>query len=115
MNKIMTSKTLTTAALATLIATSLLVNARADITTGLICYWNLNDGPGSSTVADLTGNGDTGMLVNFTDGTYNNMWTTSTDPNNGWPFAMLFNQSGEGANTYISIPDSTSLDSPTVN
>src|ERR1039457_3345651 len=112
MNKIMTSKTLTTVALAALIATALLVNARADITTGLVGYWSLSEGPGASTVLDTSGNANTGSLMNFTDGTYNNMWTSSTDPNNGWPFAMLFNQTGEGANTYVSIPDSTSLDSP---
>ena len=98
-----------------LIAASLLLSARADITTGLVGYWNLNDGPGSSTVADLTGNGNTGTLVNFTDATFNNMWTSSSDPNNGWPFAMLFNQSGEGANTYINVPDSPILNSPSTN
>jgi autotransporter-associated beta strand protein len=86
--------------------------ARADITTGLVGYWSLSDGPGHSTVADLSGNGNTGTLKNFSDATFNNMWTTSSDPNNGWPNAMLFNQSGEGTDDYISIPDAPSLDGP---
>ena len=108
----MNTRILTTTAF---LAASLLFSARADITTGLVGYWNLSDGPGSSTVADSSGNGNSGTLVNFTDTTYNNMWTSPGDPNNGWPFALLVNQTGEGANTYVSIPDSTSLDSPTAN
>ncbi|MGZ4973407.1 MAG: beta strand repeat-containing protein, partial [Limisphaerales bacterium] len=96
-------------------AISLVFAARADITSGLIGYWSLSDGPGASTVTDLTGNGGTATLTNFTDATYNNMWTTSSDTTDGWPFAMLFNQSGEGANTYINVPDSSILNSPSTN
>jgi autotransporter-associated beta strand protein len=106
---------LLTAAIVALATSCVLLNARADIVSGLVGYWNLSDGPGSSTVADSSGNGNTGTLVNFTDTTYNNMWTSPGDPNNGWPFALLFNQSGEGANTYISIPDSPSLNTPSTN
>ena len=61
----MNSKTLTTAALAALTTASLLLNARADITTGLVGYWSLAAGPGTSTVTDLSGNGNTGTLKNF--------------------------------------------------
>ena len=88
---------------------------RADITTGLVGYWSLSDGPGSSTAADTSGNNNTGTLLNFTDATYNNMWTSTTDPHNGWPFALLCNQSGEGANTYVNIPDAPSLNTPSAN
>ncbi len=102
-------------ALTLLAGISLVLAARADITTGLIGYWSLSDGPGASTVTDLTGNGNNGTLTNFTDGTYNNMWTSSSDTNDGWPFAMLFNQSGEGANTYINVPDSSVLNTPSAN
>jgi hypothetical protein len=55
----MTTNSLTTAALAALTTAALLLNARADITTGLVGYWSLSAGPGSSTVADLSGNGNT--------------------------------------------------------
>ena len=110
------SRHLLTLALATffLIAFAL-CDARADITTGLVGYWNLADGPSSSNVFDLSGNGNTGSLSNFTDATFNNMWTNNTDPTNGWPFAVVFNETGIGTNTYINVPDSTSPDSPSVN
>jgi autotransporter-associated beta strand protein len=92
-----------------------LCSARADITTGLVGYWNLSDGPGSSNVVDSAGNGNTGMLSNYTDATFNNMWTNSTDPVNGWPFALLFNETGIGNNTYVTIPNSPSIDSMSSN
>lgn len=98
-----------------LVLTAVLLNVRADITTGLVGYWNLSDGPGSSTVADYTTNGNTGTLVNFADTTYSNMWTTSADPQNGWPFALSFNQSGEGTDTYVSLSNSPSLNLPSGN
>jgi autotransporter-associated beta strand protein len=107
----------TSLALTALTTASLLLNARADITTGLVGYWNLSDGPGASTANDLSGSGNIGTLKNYTDGTYNNMWTTSTDPTNGWPYALMFTNSaaGLGANTYVNVPDSTSLNTPTAN
>jgi autotransporter-associated beta strand protein len=101
--------------LTALIAASVVSGARADITTGLVAWWTLADGPGHSTVIDHSGNGNTGTLMNFSDATYNNMWTTSTDPNNGYSYALLFNQTGEGTDTYVTVPDSTSLDQPSVN
>jgi hypothetical protein len=101
--------------LTALVGASLLLSARADIGTGLVGYWSLTDGPGASTVADASGNGNSGTLSNFTDTTYTNMWTNSTDPINKWPFALLFNQSGEGSNTYVSIPNSAAIDSMSAN
>lgn len=95
-----------------------LLTARADITTGLVGYWSLASGPGFSTVADLTTNGNTGTLLNFGDPTYNNMWTTASDPNNRWPYALIFNQGGTssfGTNTCISIANSPSLELPSTN
>ncbi|HVM51102.1 MAG TPA: LamG-like jellyroll fold domain-containing protein [Candidatus Acidoferrum sp.] len=96
-------------------ASMFVLSARADITTGLVGYWSLSDGPGSSTVADSSGNGNTGTLVNFSDSTYNNMWAAPGDPNDGWPFALLFNQAGEGTDTYVSIPDSAKIDTMSAN
>ncbi len=78
-----TDKTFSNAALTFLAAASLAFNARADITTGLVGYWSLSDGPGSATVTDLSGNGNTGTLMNYADATYNNMWTAAGDPY-GW-------------------------------
>ncbi|MGH7979893.1 MAG: LamG-like jellyroll fold domain-containing protein, partial [Limisphaerales bacterium] len=93
--------------------------ARADITTGLVGYWPFGDGPGSATAADGSGNGNTGVLTNFADATFNNMWTTTTDTTNADTYALIFNSGGTagstsfGTNTYVSIPDSSSLDLPT--
>jgi fibronectin-binding autotransporter adhesin len=103
-------KILTTSVLSVLITGSLLFTARADITTGLVAYWSLASGPGSLTVADLTGNGNTGTLKNFTDPNFDNMWVTDSDPTNGWPYALTFNQSGEGSDTYVSVPNSSTVD-----
>ena len=111
----MTAKSFTTAALAALTTASLLLNARADITTGLVGYWSLAAGSGNSTVTDLSGHGNTGTLKNYADPTYNNMWIASGDPTNGWLNALAFTNSlaGFGTNTYVSIPDSSSVDSMT--
>ena len=105
----MTRKLLTTAALTVLISACLPLNARADITTGLVGYWNFNDGPGSLTAADASSSANNGTLTGFSDGTYNNMWTTALDPVNGWPYALLFNQGAETTD-YVSIPDIAALD-----
>ena len=94
------------------------LSAQADITTGLVGYWPLGDGPGSSNVVDAAGNGNAGTLTNFADHTYNNMWTSTTDPTNGNSYALSFNPGGHagttafGTNTYVIVPDSTSLDLP---
>jgi fibronectin-binding autotransporter adhesin len=94
------------------------LSVRADITTGLEGAWTLGDGPGSGTVADSSGNGNTGTLLNFADTAHNNMWTATTDPINQDSYAINFNSGGGasvtfGSNTCVSIPDSTSLDAPT--
>src|SRR5580698_6559544 len=91
-------------------------SARADITTGLVGYWPLSDGPSSAIAADGSGNGNTGALTNFADVTFNNMWTATTDPTNGDAYALLFNSGGSGGsttfgtNTYVNIADTSSLD-----
>ncbi|HVM46453.1 MAG TPA: LamG-like jellyroll fold domain-containing protein, partial [Candidatus Acidoferrum sp.] len=90
-------------------AASLLFQARADITTGLVGYWKFTDGPGSATAADATANANNGTLTGFSDATHNSMWTTSSDPNNTWPYALIFNQGSDTAD-YVSVPDSASLD-----
>lgn len=92
-------------------------NAQADILTGLIGYWNFSDGPGASNVVDSSGNGNIGTLKNYADATYSNMWTTSTDPMNTWPYALTFTNSlaGFGTNTYVNVPDSPILNTPTAN
>ncbi|EEF61857.1 beta strand repeat-containing protein [Pedosphaera parvula] len=108
---------LLTATIVALVATSPGLSARADITTGLVGYWSLADGPGVSTVTDLSGNNNNGALLNYSDATFNNMWTNSTDPNNGWPFGLMFTNSlaGFGTNTYVNVADSPSLNTPTAN
>jgi autotransporter-associated beta strand protein len=112
LTKAMTSKALTTTALTALAAASLLVTARADITTSMVGYWTFADGPGSASAADASGNANNGTLTGFTDATHTSMWTTAVDPFNTWPYALLFNQ-GTETTDYISVPDSTSLDSIT--
>src|SRR5580698_4653306 len=93
-----------------------LVTARADITTGLVGYWTLSDGPGNSNVMDLSGNGNNGTLVNYTDATFNNMWTAPGDPTNGWPYALLFNTTpASGTDTYVNIPNAPILNQPSTN
>ncbi len=106
--KIMISKTLATSVL----TASLLFSAQADITSGLVGYWHLSEGPGHSTVADSSGNGNTGTLTAFSDGTYDDMWTTASDPSNAGPYVITFNTTnvpGDGTAAYVSIPDSASL------
>lgn len=96
-------------------------SAHADITTGLVGYWPLGDGPTSGITADGSGNVNTGTLTNFADATFNNMWTTTADPTNGDAYALLFNSDGSGGsitfgtNTYVNVADSSSLDQPTHN
>jgi hypothetical protein len=86
LNKFMISKTLATTVL---IAGSLLLSARADILTGLVGYWPLDDGSHSSTANDSSGFGGNGVLTNFSDATYTSMGT------NGWiGRALLVNTNG---------------------
>ena len=70
----MSIRRLRIAAFTALSSAALLLNARADITIGLVGYWSLSDGPGSATAADQSGNGNNGALVNYVDNTFNNMW-----------------------------------------
>jgi hypothetical protein len=83
---------------------SLLLNARADISTGLVGYWKFDDGSGSSTAADSTTNGNNGTLTGFSDTTYTTMWT-----NEAWfGDAIDFNQNSD-AGDYVSVTDAPSL------
>jgi hypothetical protein len=95
--------------LATLIGLAVQSTAQADITTGLVGYWKLNDGSGSSTTADSSGNSNTGTLANFADPAFMNMWTTGGPVNNN---TLTFNQNGENTNCVV-VPNSTSLGNPT--
>jgi hypothetical protein len=106
----MKTKTLLTT---TILFGALLFGARADITTGLVGYWTLDDGNGSasvSTVVDSSGSNNVGTLTQFADTTFTSMWT----PNGWFNNAVVFNQNGATTN-YINIPDSTSLNTPSVN
>jgi hypothetical protein len=86
-----------------LVAASFLPRARADITTGLVGQWEFDDGPGSSTAVDLSGDGNNGTLTGFSDATFSNMWVTGR-----FGDAILFNTNGETTD-YVSVPDSASL------
>ena len=62
-------------------ASQILASMSADVlgTTGLVSYYNFNQGSGSS-LTDVTGNNGNGTLQNFSlSGTTSN-WSTSTDP-----------------------------------
>jgi hypothetical protein len=102
-------KTIIATILALLIGHTLQSTARADITTGLEGYWKLNDGSGSPTAADTSGNSNTGTLTSFADTTFMNMWTTGGPVGNT---TLTFNQNGENTN-YVTVPNSTSLNAPT--
>ncbi|HEX3716348.1 MAG TPA: LamG-like jellyroll fold domain-containing protein [Verrucomicrobiae bacterium] len=91
--------------LATLVVlASLMLNARADITTGLVGYWTFDDGGGSSNAVDSSGDGFTGYLTNFSDTTYTSMWTTHGKING----ALIFNTNGESTD-YVAVNDNPSL------
>ncbi len=89
------------------------LSTRADIASGLIASWPLNDGPGSQNAADISGNGNVGQLTNFADTAYNNMWTNNPDPIHQDSYAMVFNNppgtNTFGTNTYVNMANSTSL------
>ena len=100
----MSIKNLIIAALTVITTASLLPNARADITNGLVGYWKFDDGSGSSTAADSTTNGNNGTLTGFSDTTFTTMWT-----NEAWfGDAIAFNQNSDTGD-YVSIPTSSSL------
>jgi hypothetical protein len=104
MNNIRIYKTL---ALTSMVATSLLLNAQADITTGLAGYWTFNDGSGSSTAADSSTYSDTGTLTGFSDTTYSSMWVTGFRGGISESNAILFNNGATG--NYVSIPYQSQL------
>ena len=60
----------------TLTTGSLLLNARADITNGLMLYFNLDEGSGT-TVNDSSGQGNNGTNVNAAGSA---QWTVWKDP-----------------------------------
>src|SRR6476646_1589948 len=100
----MSLKPLYTAVFTALASAALLLNARADILTGLVGYWTLDDGSHSPTANDSSGFGGNGVLTNFSDATYTSMWTT-----NGWiGKALLLNTNGATSN-YVSVANSTSV------
>jgi len=77
-----------------LVAIFLFVNrSQADITTGLVGYWKFDEGSGT-TVADSSGNNNTGTLFNGP------IWTTGKIGS-----ALSF----DGVDDYVRILDSTSL------
>jgi hypothetical protein len=83
---------------------SLLWRAHADITTGLLGEWEFNDGTGSMTAADSSGNGNDGTLTGFSDTTFTSMWV-----NGRFGGALLFNTNGDTSD-YVSVPDTTAFD-----
>src|SRR5262249_23544098 len=86
--------------LATIASATVLLTARADITSGLRIYLTLNETTGSA-VNDSSGNGNNGTIQNFTDDL---VWT------NGWINGALFlTNSPSGLTNYILIPDSGTL------
>ena len=83
----------------TLTTGSLLLNARADITNGLVLYLPLDETKGT-TFYDATGKGNNGTAHNFT---IDSQWTT------GWVSnAVSLNQAPVN-NQYITVPDNANL------
>jgi hypothetical protein len=91
----------------TLASALLLANARADITTGLAAYLNLNETNGIS-AADSSGNGNNATLQNPPGD--NSEWTTA----GRFGGAARLNFGGV-VNQYFTIPDAASLNFGTVN
>jgi uncharacterized protein (TIGR03437 family) len=75
-------------------ATSALTVVAAPVSTGLVAAYSFNEGTGT-TVADASGNGNTGTITNAT-------WSTAGKFGN----ALKFN----GSNSWVTIKDSASLD-----
>ncbi|MDE1940869.1 MAG: LamG domain-containing protein, partial [Patescibacteria group bacterium] len=72
--------------------------ATGDLTCGLVAWWKLADGSGTS-ITDSSGSGDTGLFVNSPS------WTTDAAVGNG---AVSF----EGSNGYIKIPTAPTISQP---
>ena len=93
----MNSKRLIAAAL---VSAALIFTSRADITTGLRLYFNLDETSGSL-VHDSSANANNGTIQNFTDDL---VWT------NGWINGALFlTNAPSGLTNYILVPDSGTL------
>lgn len=85
---------------ATILFATLVLNVRADISTGLRLYYTLDETTGNL-VHDSSGNGNDGTIQNFTDDL---VWT------NGWINGALFlTNIPSGLTNYILIPDSGTL------
>ncbi|MCB9235899.1 MAG: HYR domain-containing protein [Bacteroidia bacterium] len=64
---------------------------------GLVAYYNLNDGPGSSTALDKTGNGNSASLQSFNT---NTAWIPSTASVSGVVVTNNFNGTANASGTY---------------
>ncbi len=72
---------------------------------GLVGYWKLDDGPGSTKARDDSGNGNHGTLMNGPT------WSTNTPTTSFYnPYSMEF----DGVNDTIAIPRSISLEPNTI-
>lgn len=81
-----------------------LLHARADITTALVGYYTFDDGPGSSTATDFSGNGNLGVLTGFSDASFTSMWTTNGEIGS----ALIFNTNTETGD-YVAIANAANL------
>lgn len=86
-----------------LLITSVLLNLRADITTGLVGYYTFDDAPGSSTATDYSGNGNLGVLTGFSDSSFESMWTTGYVDG-----ALLFNTNSDTGD-YVAVANAADL------
>lgn len=75
------------------------IRALAGVTNGMVGHWTFDEGAGTS-IADLSGAGNNGTLINLKT----NTWTT------GKFGSALYFDGSTGANAaYVNVPDSTSL------
>ena len=70
----------------------------ANTSSGLVGWWKMDDGSGSSTAADSSGNGSTGTLVNFTDTSFQSQWGVGLIGG-----ALFFNGDGASSNL-VAVP-----------
>jgi hypothetical protein len=74
---------------------------RGELLDGLVGYWRLNDGTGSTTARDWSSWGNNGTLTSLDA---KNVWV------NGGPEGIALDVQGKG---YVNVPDSSSIDSIT--
>lgn len=96
----MNCRTLTLTALAAL---AINLHTRADITTGLVGYYTFDDGSGSQTATDFSGNNNLGTLTGFSDTSFTSMWTGGYLGG-----ALLFNTNADTGD-YVAIPNAGNL------